>query len=108
MRGFALPLSAVNVFKARYVMQQIKLMRHNPEKLRHDSALDVLTLLRLTAFRLHTRADLPLEKEDGFCLCGDCRDAAGQQRILLTSRAWAWRRLAVKQQEGVLASVGQC
>lgn len=41
MRGFALPLSAVNVFKACYIMQQIKLMRHNPEKLRHDSALDV-------------------------------------------------------------------
>lgn len=56
MRGFALPLSAVNVFKACYIMQQIKLMRHNPEKLRHDSALDVLTLLRLTAFLLHTAA----------------------------------------------------
>lgn len=79
MRGFALPLSAVNVFKACYIMQQIKLMRHNPEKLRHNSALDVLTLLRLTAFLLHTGAELPLEKEDSFRMCGDCRAAAGQQ-----------------------------
>lgn len=72
-----------------------------------SSGLDVLTLLRLTAFLLHTAAQL--SRAASWQRTDFAYEFPAEMLVLLTSRAWAWRRLTVTEQKGVLlVSTEQC
>lgn len=72
-----------------------------------NSGLDVLTLLRLTAFLLHTAAQL--SRAASWQRTGFAYEFPVEMLVPLTSHAWAWRRLTVTEQKGVLlVSTEQC